>query len=105
MSLSREVGLSPGDIVLEWDPALPPPKAQFLAHVYCGQTAVWIKMPLGTELDLSSGHIVLDRDPSPTRKRGTAAPFFGPCLLWPRSLISAAAELLYEVVNYNYNYN
>jgi len=27
---------------------------QFLAHVYCGQTAGWIKMPLGTEVNLGS---------------------------------------------------
>ena len=54
-----------------------------------------MKTPLGTEVDLGPGHIVLDGDPTPPRKRGTAAsPLFGPCLLWPRSPISAAAELL-----------
>jgi len=31
-------------------------------------------MPLGTEADLDSGHIVLDGDPAPP-ERGTAAPF------------------------------
>jgi len=31
-----------------------------LAHVYCGQTAGWMKTPLGTEVDLGPGHIVLD---------------------------------------------
>jgi len=35
---------------------LPSPKKgqspQFLAHVYCGQTAGWIKTPLGMEVDL-----------------------------------------------------
>jgi len=39
MPLGREVGLGPGDIVLDGDPA--PPKVhslQFSAHVYCGQT-------------------------------------------------------------------
>jgi len=39
----------------------PPPKKeyspQFLAHVCCGQTAGWIKMPLGTEVGLGPGHI------------------------------------------------
>ena len=34
-------------------------------HVYCGQTAGWIKMPLGTEVDLGQGDIVLDGDPAP----------------------------------------
>jgi len=32
----------------------------FSAHIYCGQTAGWIKMPLGTEVDLGPGHTVLD---------------------------------------------
>jgi len=40
---------------------------QFLAQVYCGQTAGWIKMPLGTEAGLSAGDIVLDRDPAPPK--------------------------------------
>ena len=33
---------------------------QLLAHVYCGQTAGWIKMPLGTEVNLGTGNVVLD---------------------------------------------
>jgi len=36
-----------------------------LAHVYCGQMAGWMKTPLGTEVDLCPGHIVLDGDPAP----------------------------------------
>ena len=46
---------------------------QCLAYVYCGQTAGWMKTPLGTEVDLGPGHIVLDGGPS-SRERGTAAP-------------------------------
>ena len=45
-----------------------------------------MKMPLGTEVDLGPGHIVLDGDPAP-REMGTAAPLFGACLLWPGSPI------------------
>ena len=41
-----------------------PPLTQFLAHVYCGQTAGWMKMQLGTEVDLRAGHIVLDGFPT-----------------------------------------
>ena len=33
---------------------------QFLAHVYVGQTAEWIKMPVGTEVNLGPGDVVLD---------------------------------------------
>ena len=65
MALRMEVGLIPGHIVLDGDPAAFPKKGctappQFLAHVYCGQTAGWMKTPLGTEVDLGLGHIVLD---------------------------------------------
>jgi len=63
MSLGMEVGLSPGDFVLDGDPA--PPKGtalQFSAHVYCGQTAACIRISLGTEVGLSLGNIVLDGD-------------------------------------------
>jgi len=45
-------------------------------HVYCVQTAVCIRIPLGTEVGLSLGDIVLDGDPAPPRERGTAAPLF-----------------------------
>jgi len=38
-------------------------------------------MPLGTEVDLGPGHIVLEGVPA-LRVKGTAAPsLFGPCLL------------------------
>jgi len=63
MPLGVKVGLGPGHTVLDGDPA-PPVKRHslhsFLAHVYCGQTARWMKTPLGTEVDLGPGHIVLD---------------------------------------------
>jgi len=58
-----EVGLGPGHIVVDGDTAPLPQKGtdpQFLAHVYCGQTAGWIKMPLCMEVDLGPDHFVLD---------------------------------------------
>ena len=66
---------------------------QFSTHVYCGQTAGWMKMPLGTEVDLSPGHVVLDGDPALPRERGTSAPppLFGPCLLWPNGWMNEDA--------------
>jgi len=78
MALGMEVGLGPGDFVFDWDPATPrtegtPTTTQFLAHVYCGQTAGWMKTPLGTEVDLCPGHIVLDGIPA-LCETGTAAP-------------------------------
>jgi len=35
-------------------------------------------MPLGTEVGLGPGHIVLDGDPAPPLQRGTAPPSFRP---------------------------
>ena len=69
MALGMEVGLGPGHIVLDGNPAALPKKGaelpQFSAHFYCGQTAGWIKMALSMEVGLRSGHIVLDGDPAP----------------------------------------
>ena len=74
---------------VRWGPTSPSPKGnnpQFSAHVCCGKTAGWIKMPLGTEVDLGPGDIVLHGDPSPPQKGGTAAPppLFGPCIVAKR---------------------
>jgi len=83
MPLGTKVGLSPGDYVLDGDPAPPLPKKeakpgahpQFSAHVYCGQTAGWIKMSLGMEVGLGPVHIVLDGDTAPLPKRGQSPQF------------------------------
>jgi len=49
-----------------------------------------MKTPLGTELDLGAGHIVLDRFPA-LRKRGTAPP---PSFR-PMSMVDTVAHLSY----------
>jgi len=83
MSVGMELGLGPGDFVLEGTP-LPLPKRgaeapQFLAHVYCGQTAGWMKLVLGMEVGLSSGDFVLDGDLAPPPKGvQLPSPIFGP---------------------------
>jgi len=62
---------------------------QFSAHIYCGQTAGWMKTPLGTEADLGPGHIVLDRDPAPPQKRHSSpSPSFR-----PMSIVATVAHL------------
>jgi len=77
----------PRRLCIRWGPSYPQKKGhthptQFLAHVYCGQRAEWMKTPLGTEVDLGPGHIVLDGLPA-LRERGTEPPphLFGLCLL------------------------
>jgi len=72
---------------VRWGPSSPAPNGaqqpQFSTHVCCGQSAGWIKMPHGTEVCLSSGHIVLDGDPAPPKGAQLASPIFSPFLLWP----------------------
>jgi len=82
LPLGVEVVLDPGHTALNGDPAPPMEMATtaptfeicrcrlcmrlyIAAHVYCGQTAEWIRIPLGTEVGLGPGNIVLDGDPTP----------------------------------------
>ena len=59
-----------------------------VASVYCGQMARWIKMPLGREVDLGPGDIVLDGDPAPPT--GTA-PL--PHNFWPMSVVAKRLDI------------
>jgi len=69
MTLGLDVGLGPGDFVLDGKPCpVPPQKGSqplFPARVYCGQTAGRIKMPHGTDLGLGPDDIVTWRPISP----------------------------------------
>jgi len=68
-------------------------RSQAAAHVYCGQTAGWAKMPLGMEVSLGPDDIVLEGDPVLAMEKGTAAPppLFGHFAV-VRSPISATAS-------------
>jgi len=82
-----EVGLGPGHIVLDRDPAPPPRTARPPIFGPCsGQMAGWIHiahLPLGMEVGLGPCNIVLDGDPGHPQKGGGAQPpIFGQCLLW-----------------------
>jgi len=71
--------------------------SQFSTYFHCGQTAGCIKMPLGTEVGFSQGHIVLDGDLAPQTKRRHSSPTFQfqpMSIVAKRSPISATAELL-----------
>ena len=50
------------------------PSPQFSVHVCCGQTAGWMKTPLGTDVDLGPGHIVFDGDLAPPAKGAQQPP-------------------------------
>ena len=81
----------PEGLGVRWGPRCLPKKGaepphKFSAHVYCGQTAGWIKMKLGTQVGLGAGHTVLDGDPAPLPKGAH------PRNIWP---ISVAAKWLH----------
>jgi len=78
----------PGDFVIDGDPAPYPKRVgapQFSVHVYCGQTAAWIKMPLfwyGCS-PRHTQHCVRCGPSYPRKKEHPSYPIFGGCLLWP----------------------
>jgi len=78
MKLGMQVGLGPGHIVLDGDPASPQQRGiappQFSAHICCGQMAAWIKMPLGIKVGLVPGNFVLDGDPASPPQKGAKPP-------------------------------
>ena len=85
------------------DSALPQKKGTaapyFSAHVYCGQTAGWIRISLCTEVGLGPGDIVLDVDPAPPPHKRAQQPttFWPMSIVAKRSPISATAELLFKI--------
>ena len=95
MLLGMGVNLGSGEFVFDGDPAAPPPERgtapRFSVHVYCDQKAAWMKTPLGTEVDLDPGHIVLDVDPALPAK-GTQHP---PPSFRPMSIVGTVAHLSY----------
>jgi len=66
-----EVGLGPGDFVFDGDPATPRKKAHLPPLSFCPMFIVakrlgWSKMPLGTEVNVGSGDVVLDGVAAPS---------------------------------------
>jgi len=100
MSLGMELGLGPGDFVLDRDPAPPLQKGQIFGPCLLRPNG-WMDEGgiLGMEVGLSPGDFVLDGDPVPFPKWGGApSPFCGPFLLWPKchlvwTLVSAPGTL------------
>jgi len=81
-------GPQPRGLYVRWRPSPPPQKGgeapKFSAHIYCGQMAEWIKMPLGTMVGLNPGDSVLDGDPArlPTKRWSPLHNF------WPISIVA-----------------
>jgi len=67
---------------------------QFSAHVYCGQTAAWIKMTLGLEVVIGPCHIVLDGDPVPHPQKGAQSPNFRPTFVVVKQMDGSGCHLV-----------
>jgi len=91
MKLDMRVDHVPGHIGTQLPSSKGAQPPQISAHVYCDQTAGWIKMPLGVEIGIGPGHIVLAGDPAPAKKG--APPIFGPCLMWPNDWMDQDATV------------
>ena len=97
MSLGMELGLGPGDFVLDGAAVPSSPSPKFSAHVYCGQTAGWIKLVLGMEVGLSPGDFVLDGDPAPLPENGAQPPpYFRPISIVAKRLDSSRCHLVWR---------
>ena len=95
--LGMQVGLGPGHIVLDGDPAPLPQRGtalpQFAAHICSGQLAAWIKMPLGVEVGLVPGNFVLHGDPALFPRIGDRVPNFRPVFIVAKRLDGSRCHL------------
>ena len=66
------------------------PAHPIFGHIYCGQMAGWMNTPLGTEVDLGTGHIALDVVPAVREKVHNSPPLFS-----PMSIVATVAHLSY----------
>jgi len=101
-ALGMEVGLGPVHIVLGGDTAHLSKKGgrapQFSAHLYCGQTAALIKMPIGTEVGFGLRNIVFDVDSATLRKKAHPYPilahvYCGQMAGWMKTPLGTAVDL------------
>jgi len=97
MPLGTEVGLIPGEFVLDGDPATPYPKGgrtpQFAAHVYCG----W--MDHDSTWDGGgprSWRHCARWDPAPVAKKGGRASNFRPIFIVAKRLAASRCHLVWR---------
>jgi len=94
MPLGRKVGFNPSNIVLEGDPAAPPQKGRRAPPPIFGPCLLWPngwmdQEVTGMEVSLGPVHIVLDMDPAPHKKGGTAPNFR------PMSVVATSIHNIY----------
>ena len=79
----------PRRLCVEWRPSSTQKKGHSPSpnywHVYSGQMAGWIKMPLATKVNPCPGDVVIDGVTAPLQPlKEHSPPVFGPCPLWPK---------------------
>jgi len=98
MSLGMELGLGPGNFVLDGDPALPSPKGGAEPQIF-GPCLLWpngcmhVKMPLDMEVGLSPEDL-FDGDPAPLPKKGMERPNFRPMSIAVKRLHGSRCHLV-----------
>jgi len=91
MPLSMELGLGPGDFVLDGDPALLHKKGR--SPPIFGPRLLWPNGCMDQDATWYGGRpppirdIVLDGDSAPPPLKGHSSPIFGQCPLWPNGWI------------------
>ena len=96
MALGMQVGLGSGHIV----PSSPPQKRGHAEPPISGPFLLWpdgwcIRIPLGTEVGLSLGDIVLDGDPAPPPLKGQSPPNFQPVFVVANRLDGLRCHLVW----------
>jgi len=98
VKLGTRVGIGPGHIVLDGDPA--PLKQRGTAPnfqpICCRKMAGRIKMPLGREVGLGPRDIVLDGDPAPLPQKGAESPNFWPMYIVANRLDGLRCHLVWR---------
>ena len=102
MSIGIDLGLGPGDFVLDGDAVLfplPQKAAPNFRPMFIVAKCLqgWMKLVLGMEVGLSSGDFVLDANPAPSRKGGGAPlPNFRPISIVAKRLDASTCHLVWR---------
>ena len=100
MPLDTQLGLGPGHIVKD---------ATQLPQKGNNSPPIFSPCIVAKRVDGSTCHLIRRYRPRPRRNyvrwgpappKGHISRIFGPCLLWPRSPISATAELLFDLLSH-----
>ena len=91
--------LQPRRLCVRWGPSPYPQRGaapQLSAHVYCGQTAAWIKMPLGKEVGLGLCDMVLDENTPARPLKGHSPHNFRPMSVVAKRLDGLRCHLVWR---------